>query len=185
MICPFSGLPGDVAPYLSKFDLHCPPYNNVADYIIDIANLDFGEKHISKLAVAHLQQFEDTLGSMRQTNVTNLANLFKKNRYPEIYQAYQLMVRSFLTTLRDPLVFVLRLSTHVFMAFFFTKYYGDDIGIRPGCSPRIEEFNAEWLGQTMDDMEAEAKSVFNNSSSFFFLVVFCSFSAVMVNTVVY
>ena len=169
-----------MASYLATFDLHCPPYHNAADYIIEIANLDYGEQHIPQLAVAQTKQFENTVGSMGgKTNVTNLVNLFKKNRYPEFYQAYQLMVRSFLVTLRDPLVFVLRLSTHIFMAFFFTKYYGDDIGIRSGCAPRIEEYNAGSLGVVMDDLEAEARSVFNNSSSFFFMVVFCSFSAIM------
>lgn len=165
--------------YLRRFDLHCPRFSNPADYIIEVASLDYGEEHIPKLAVAQLQQFQDTVNGLDKTSVTNLVNLFKKNRYPEFYQAYQLMLRSFLVTLRDPLVFVLRLSTHLFMAFFFTTYYGDDIGTRGGCAPLFEEFSTNNLGKIMDDLETEVRTVFNNSSSLFFMVVFCSFSAIM------
>lgn len=102
--CIYQGRPENVTTYLSKFDLNCPPYHNPADYVIEVASLDYGEDAVIKLAAAHLQNFEETVDSMHHTNMTNLASLFKKNRYPELYQATQLMIRSYLVTLRDPLV---------------------------------------------------------------------------------
>lgn len=165
---------------MRKFDLNCPDFYNAADYIIEIANLDYGEEHIPKLAVQHLENFEREFNKADdKVHVVNLIDLFGKNRFPELTHAYQLMMRSLLITLRDPLVFGLRFSSHIFMAYFFAVFFGEDVGVRGGCSPEIGEFDPSRLGNVTDEIKNEVKAVYNNIGSYFYLITFTAFSAIL------
>lgn len=107
--CIFQGQATEVVPYLSRFGLNCPEFYNAADYVIEVANLDYGEEHIPRLAMAHLEIFTNNTSNLDKTNITYLIDLFEKNEFPEFQHSYQLMLRSLLVTLRDPLVFLVRI----------------------------------------------------------------------------
>ena len=74
-------------------------------------------------------------------------------------------------TLRDPLVFMLRFTSHIFMAYFFVVFFGSHVGRRGGCSPEIGDFDPKILDYITDEIEAEIKNTYNNVASFFYLIV--------------
>jgi hypothetical protein len=87
--------------------------------------------------------------------------------------------RSLLITLRDPLVFGLRFTTHLFVGAFFAAFYGPDIGSRGGCSPEIGEFEPSKLDFMSDEIDLEMRYTFDNIGGLLFAVVLCAFSAIM------
>lgn len=177
--CIFQGQPTNVVSELAKFGLNCPEYYNGADYIIEVANLDYGDEMIPKLTMAHLQNFERVRSNSIKANIINFNDLFERNKFPELQHTYLLTIRSLLVTLRDPLVFFLRFSSHIFAAYFYAYYFGRDIGLRGGCSPEIGDFDPKKLDFMSDEIENELKNTYNTLGSFFFIILFAAFSAIM------
>lgn len=49
--CVYQGAPSQLLPFLDSFGLHCPPYHNPADFMIDVCMGDYGA-NVEELAAA-------------------------------------------------------------------------------------------------------------------------------------
>lgn len=181
----YQGSPDHLTTLLSQFDLHCPQYTNVADYIIEVAN-DAQNTLLPTLAHHTQTQFDQQFDVLDRSQLT----IFDPNNrsgdsvavvqtFPEWKHMWILTYRNMLVTLRDPLVFGLRFGSHLLVGIFFAAFYGPTVGSRGGCSPEIGEFEPSKLDYMSDEIELELRYTFDNIGGILFATVFLAFSAIM------
>ena len=189
--CIYQGRTDRLVQHLATFDLHCPPYSNVADYAMELANLEHDQDKLPALGAMQQQNFERNIRTIVATEVydyerlTAAVNMSSKNSqrsvitYPNWTHTWQLTERSLLITIRDPLVFGLRFLSHLVVGVFFALFYGPDIGSRGGCSPEIGQFEPQKLDYMTDEIETELRYTYDNIGAILFSLVFTAFSAIM------
>ncbi|CAH0714230.1 unnamed protein product, partial [Brenthis ino] len=127
-MCIYSGPSADTVPYLASLDLHCPKYHNPADYILEIANGEYGKFNEflnSKLCSQHyfnekspVQCVEETL-SMESSGKTNVA--IKKPH--ELYKFSVLFRRCIIQQYRDWTVTHLKILLHIAVGVLIGLFY--------------------------------------------------------------
>lgn len=130
--CIYQGSSKNLVPFLTDLDLICPETYNPADFLLEIANNDYGEqKHrLTKMInnganSYHVSTDRKYLNNcdknMQDTiDINNLAPPFEL-----ISQIKQLLIRNFMITSRNKCLSVMRLGVHFVVAIFIgTMYYG-------------------------------------------------------------
>jgi ABC-type multidrug transport system ATPase subunit len=132
--CIYQGTSEKIVPFLSDIDLVCPETYNPADFLLEIANNDYGEYNqvLSEKIVNGLND-EYRKSPCEKLIRKNGAKIPSDNEeiYEEKYstkftcQVYNLMLRTFLITSRDRTLFYMRLLIHLFIGLGFGFIYKD------------------------------------------------------------
>lgn len=167
--CIYHGNARDLLSYLTANNLHCPPFYNPADFVIEVASGDHGDV---KEDLARCTQRQGELvpcnpapkslsngGGDLNEPVPVIAPLLKKedhqlvNTAPFCVQTKVLIKRCCVSLIRNPLVFHLRLATHILVAV---------------C-----------MGLLYYDIGGKAENMFNNATLVFFSAIFLTFTGMM------
>nr|QHN70689.1 ATP-binding cassette subfamily member 4 [Limenitis arthemis astyanax] len=133
-MCIYDGPSADTVPYLSSLGLHCPKYHNPADYILEIANGEYGKFNnylASKLGSRHyfiekppVQSIEESPSKISYGKV----NVIIKKPH-ELYRFKVLFKRNLLQQYRDWTVTHLKVLLHIAVGVLiglFTPHSGND-----------------------------------------------------------
>lgn len=132
--CIYQGSSSSLVPFLTELDLVCPETYNPADFLLEIANNDYGLQNdrltrsvfngMNSFRVAPHRKFSIAYGAIQDESFKHPTAMEKfKN------ELSQLLIRSFLISTRDKTLTVMRLSIHVTIAIFIGLMYqgiGDD-----------------------------------------------------------
>lgn len=132
--CIYQGSPKHLVGFLKELDLICPETFNPADYLLEIANNDYGpqNKRLSELIQNGATSYQRSVQSITCPNKINLAPLELCDNTviaQFINQLQQLLKRNFLIATRDKTLSLMRLAIHLIMAIFIGIMYngiGDD-----------------------------------------------------------
>lgn len=156
--CIYQGSSNNLRPFLSSLDLTCPETFTPSDFLLEIANGDYGEQNC--LLTERIQNGNDShrdlIDRKPSLSKTAIQTTFKTaNISPQFTnELRQLIIRNFIVTTRDSTLCQLRLSIHFVIAVFI------------GCM-----FNG--IGQ-------DASNIFNIYKLLFFnifLLMFTAFSS--------
>lgn len=180
--CIYNGPTNQLVDKLSEFNLFCPKYHNPSDYAIEVASGDFGLQAIDSLAKHYKVVCE------RQTNVHESCSsvkiskvIQKTNKHSAIQQlmtTWVLTKRSFLTTVRDPKLYTLRLvSVVATLALLFVLYIDNKIGTKDGC---LKKPTAEMLKSLSNfDLFDPENTSYPNYGFIFYSVIFMVFLSLL------
>jgi ATP-binding cassette, subfamily G (WHITE), member 1 len=136
--CIYQGSVGNIVTFLKELDLACPSNHNPADFLIEIANNDYGphnDRLTEKIENGIKENFRTIL---RQTPHCHksLDLLLDCNRTTEIPTNFfdevkQLLIRNFLISTRDKCLTSMRLTIHLVIAIFIGVMYA---GIGNDCN---------------------------------------------------
>jgi ABC-type multidrug transport system ATPase subunit len=136
--CIYQGSVKNLVPFLSELDLICPHNFNPADFLLEIANNDYGEQN-NRLTEKIQNGINDSFRTSFQHKPTghkSLDLLLDCNRTTNIPtkfldQLWQLLNRNFLITTRDKCLTFMRLTIHLLMSILIGVMYfkiGNDGG---------------------------------------------------------
>ncbi|XP_064484786.1 LOW QUALITY PROTEIN: ATP-binding cassette sub-family G member 1-like [Ornithodoros turicata] len=164
--CIYSGPTEDCVPFMSNQGLECPPFYNPADFLIELASGDFGDvkqdlasifSDVTRAVVAVPASSTEEVDEDNPSKTPLLANesgdLPPVQGAPLCVQLRVLLKRNFLSIVREPLVFHLRLATHIIVGLLMGLLYYD-------------------IGNRGD-------SVFNNATFVFFSLLVLLFTGMM------
>ena len=128
--CIYQGSVGNLVPFLKDLDLICPNSYNPADFLIEIANNDYGlqnERLTEKVGNGRNESFRTILRHTPHCN-KSLDLLLDCNQITEIPtkfldQLFQLLQRNFLIQTRDKCLIFMRLTVHFVIAIFIGIMY--------------------------------------------------------------
>lgn len=132
--CIYQGSSKHLVSFLKDLDLICPETFNPADFLLEIANDDYGLQN-KKLSEYIQNGAESYQRSLRDTTCPNKIGLTPLELCDYtvigqfINQLRQLLLRNFLISTRDKTLSLMRLAIHLIMAIFIgIMYYdiGDD-----------------------------------------------------------
>lgn len=109
--CIYERQPQDLVNYLSELGMQMPKAYSPADFLIEIANGDYGEQILDALVKRHERDFETSLADLKDSNVQKrtIAEVRAKElRQPFAKHTWYHAQRCMLLTVRDPLVFAAR-----------------------------------------------------------------------------
>lgn len=131
--CIYQGTSDKIVPFLSDIDLICPSTYNPADFLLEIANNDYG--NFNQLLREKIMNGlnDDYRKSSNKILITNGAKIsvdneeFCEEKYFTNFtcQVYYLMLRTFLVTSRDKTLFLMRILIHLFIGLGFGFIYKD------------------------------------------------------------
>ncbi|CAG0892106.1 unnamed protein product [Darwinula stevensoni] len=179
--CLYNGTISSLVPYFRQFDLHCPPYHNPADFVVEVAAGLYGREAMTVLSDAakadaalpvaleepdpHAPSNADSKSSNDSHRLWGRVKNMLETRpevvgdvttdYPVSFatQVKYLYMRCLKTTSRDLWLLHVRVATHVMVGLFMgIFFYGKG-----------------------DD----ASSMYQNVSSLFFTILFVFFAAMM------
>lgn len=134
--CIYQGSSENLITFLHELNLPCPKTYNPADFLVELANNDYGlQNHRltekiengNNLGYRHIE----TLNNNNYSKYTNKENIIRMSTQPTKYavsyfwQVYYLMCRSYLITSRDSSLFYIRFSIHVLVGLLFGHIYQD------------------------------------------------------------
>lgn len=167
--CLYHGAVRDLLPTLTANGLQCPAFYNPADFLIEVASGEYGDVKgdLVRYAERHSDVFSTSPAPKSLANggdhlnepLAVLAPLLKQedHRYvttaPCSVQMNVLLKRCYLSLIRNPMVFHLRLATHLL------------VGV---C-----------MGLLYYDIGGRADSFFNNATLVFFCAIFLTFTGMM------
>ncbi|CAL1537189.1 unnamed protein product [Lymnaea stagnalis] len=153
--CIYRGTIRALLPYFKEQGLVCPNYHNPADYIMEVAAGEYGEKHVLKLIEALNSGKCDPFQVSWQQNRSDLPVDQECHTFNTscLTQFRVLFIRTFMSIVRDATLTRLRLISHL------------TVGILIGLL---------YLG-----IGNEASKVFNNAGCLFFCMLFLMFTALM------
>lgn len=178
--CIFDGPPNALVPQLSSVGLMCPPFNNPADFMTEIANGDWGMDCTYKLENNIRGYFNDCLlqKAIEGREATPIEKkLDQRESYPFFRHTWLLFNRTMLSIARDPVLTSLRFVAHVFIALFIGLLYGDRIGKASGCPPSSADFRS--FVSIQNDLYQDILSTNENVANLFFANMFIMFGAMM------
>ncbi|XP_056642236.1 ATP-binding cassette sub-family G member 4-like isoform X1 [Diorhabda sublineata] len=134
--CIYDGRSNDLVPFLDKFNLHCPPYHNPADFLIEVAIEEHGAD-INKLSEMveseHKNIFENN--DFTETGKLTKCDLFEEKKigiYPDdskivpaaiVMQFLLLYKRNLLTIKRCYVPALNRILAHIIIGLIFGYLY--------------------------------------------------------------
>jgi len=128
--CIYQGPPSCVTSFLGDLELNCPETFNPADFLLEIANGDYGElnqrltEQIQNGLNCASQVVEQKSASLSVEKLTSSHvddNFNPKRQF--FSQLRQLLIRNFLVTSRDRTLSLMRLLIHLIMALFIGVMY--------------------------------------------------------------
>ncbi|KAK7590795.1 hypothetical protein V9T40_002408 [Parthenolecanium corni] len=134
--CLYQGPINSLVPYFSQFDLHCPPYHNPADFLIEVATGEY-EADEDKLTAAASCLNRNTftsaiIGTQRKNRKYNPTlssdeiveyNKCQPKSPSTFLQAFYLFDRNVKAIKRNKSQFTLRLVAHMVIAIIFGYLY--------------------------------------------------------------
>ncbi|KAK8778884.1 hypothetical protein V5799_019775 [Amblyomma americanum] len=167
--CIYQGAVRDLLTFFTANSLHCPAFYNPADFVIEVASGDYGdvkgdlvryaERHSDPVPCSAAPKSLANGGDDLIEPVTAIAPLLKQDDHrlvttaPCCVQMNVLLKRCCLSLIRNPMVFHLRLATHLLVGVCMGLLYYD-------------------IGQRAD-------SFFNNATLIFFSAIFLTFTGMM------
>jgi len=124
--CIYRGTSENLIEYLDHLGLPCPSTYNPIDYLMEIANNEYGDH--SELLVEQIQNGSN-LDYTKEPEQNCTVDIFKKSsNYEDYYasyfrQVYYLMIRIFLSKIRSRGTLYLRFGSHILIGFFFGLIY--------------------------------------------------------------
>ncbi|KAG5672561.1 hypothetical protein PVAND_002679 [Polypedilum vanderplanki] len=128
--CIYQGSSKNLISFLKELGLTCPLHYNPADFLLEIANNDYG--NYNKLLIDKIENgkrnYENYDESKFDTNsieVFTKEKNYKENSVSYFYQVHHLMLRTFLSTTRDRTLFFMRFGLHLIIGIAFGFIYKD------------------------------------------------------------
>lgn len=136
--CIYKGASANTVPYLSAVGLHCPEYHNPADYLLEVANGEYGNftEHLSKTAKElnwrsvyssskTVEVEEENPTSIEEFTISdNEKKEFILNAPPSEWNKFLVLInRSLLQLYRDWTVTHLKLILHTIIGIFIGLFY--------------------------------------------------------------
>lgn len=116
--CIYQGASDEIVPFLSEINLVCPSTYNPADFMLEIANNDYGK--FNNILALKIKNNLNNNNNQRSRQIMR-SNIKITNESEEKYitsyawQVYYLMFRTFLITSRDKTLLYARLLIHLFL----------------------------------------------------------------------
>jgi len=187
--CLFQGSPLSLLSHLSKFNLNCPQFHNPADYIIEIASGDYGAEPIDKLSLVEAKKQLQMLSEEKmylscnklmintqelnevRIKVSRVINRMKTESFPSFKHFWLLLIRTYLTTIRDQKLTWFRIFQALFIAFLMGFLYDYPIGEPAGCTVplQINSTSSPYLNHSFQD----------NIAFIFFITLFTVMACMM------
>lgn len=134
--CIYQGSNSKLVGFLQELDLPCPETYNPSDFLLEVANNDYGDyinRLIERIENGRSTKFRNNLTFNNNTNHTESLKMLKTDsssqptKYQTSYfrQVHCLMRRLFLITSRDRSLFCIRLLVHVLLGVVFGVIYKD------------------------------------------------------------
>lgn len=116
--CIYQGASEEIVPFLEGSGLVCPSTYNPADFLLEIANDDYGE--FNNILAERIKNKWNDNNNQRSKEITeNVVKVAsgKVGKYMTSYasQVYYLMLRTFLITSRDKTLLYARVLIHLFL----------------------------------------------------------------------
>ncbi|RWS29256.1 ABC transporter-like protein 12 [Leptotrombidium deliense] len=177
--CILEDKPENLVNILSDHNLQCPTNCNPADFVMQVAYEEHGTGIVEQLVSEHRKSYDDQFEM--PTNSVKLLTLKSHKSFPTLKHIFILFQRYNLQTLRDSLIFLVRLGSTILVPFFLTSLFGTQIGVRGGCPPKFDSnFEPSQLKQIGSEIRAELETTFINCGNIFFATLFLMFNPVMV-----
>ena len=180
--CIYNGPTDQLVDKLSEFNLYCPKYHNPSDYAIEVASGDFGLQAIDSLAKHYKLVCESQTNINEKCSSVKLSKIVQKtNKHSPVKQlmtTWVLTKRSFLTTIRDPKLYTLRLvSVVATLALLFILYMDNKIGTKDGC---LKKPTAEMVKSLANfDLFDPENTSYPNYGFIFYSVIFMVFLSIL------
>ncbi|XP_026500691.2 dnaJ homolog subfamily C member 10-like [Vanessa tameamea] len=131
--CIYDGPSEDTVPYLASLGLQCPKYHNPADYILEIANGEYGKFNeflAAKICSHHYFDEKPFIESPKMPPKFSCGKLtIVVNNPPELYKFNVLFKRCLIQLYRDWTVTHLKILLHIALGILmgiFYQYMGND-----------------------------------------------------------
>ena len=124
--CIYQGSSENLINFFEEIGLPCPPTYNPTDFLMEIANNDYGDH--SHLLIEKIQNGSN-LNYRKECEQNFSADIFKKSsdfkEFSSSYfnQVYYLMYRLFLTSIRNKSLLTMRFIVHIFFGFAIGLVY--------------------------------------------------------------
>ena len=177
--CIYDGAPSNLVEYLSGVGLNCPPFNNPADYMTEIASEDYGVECVARLSSLAAKRHEPFFLPVdgKPTDVGSVEKKLRpQQKYPFFEHISLLFQRTFLSIVRDPMLSTLRFVSHLLVAVFIGLLYGNKIGQASGCPPI---YTLETVGSTQKHLYDDIIATSENVANLFFCAMFVMYGALM------
>lgn len=131
--CIYQGSSNNLVPFLNELDLICPSTYNPADFLLEIADNDYGQlnnrltEKIQNGSNNEFRSVQDTQQTMHKFTLELYCPNDTSHRFT--HQLKQLLIRNILITTRDKTLTLMRLMIHLVLAIFIGIMYkgiGDD-----------------------------------------------------------
>jgi ABC-type multidrug transport system ATPase subunit len=124
--CIYQGNGKNIVPFLAELDLVCPSTYNPADFLLEIANNDYGDLNHT-LSQHILNGLNDNFRNVQQLTISTKKSDIEKEKEEKstifLWQILYLMQRTFLITKRDKTTIHLRLGIHLILGIVFGHIY--------------------------------------------------------------
>ncbi|XP_045447743.1 dnaJ homolog subfamily C member 10-like [Melitaea cinxia] len=130
--CIYNGPSEDTVPYLASLGLQCPKYHNPADYILEIANGEYGELNeylAAKISSSHYFTEKSPIEPQAAPKFACGKLTIVVNNPPELYKFNVLFRRCIIQLYRDWTVTHLKILMHIVLGVLmglFYQYTGND-----------------------------------------------------------
>lgn len=142
--CIYQGSSKNIVQFLRELDLECPPTYNPSDFLLEIANNDYGEHNnclIEKIGNGSDENYRKSNFSSSSSLTISVSSLIRKvthgnekiigdsSSMQQLYstsywwQVYYIMHRTYLMTSRDKTLFYLRVGIHILIGILFGHIY--------------------------------------------------------------
>ncbi|RWS27040.1 ABC transporter sub-family G-like protein 1 [Leptotrombidium deliense] len=175
--CIYEDKPEMLQITLRNAGLQCPVNYNPADFIMEVAYGEHGFEVIDYLAAQHRYLYKEEYKIAQNCKKFEVKTT---KAFPFLNHCKTLFQRNLVSTLRNPLLFGLRLMSTFAVPFFLATIFGFNIGARGGCPPKFDsEFEPSQLDYIQEEIIAEIKTTFNNAGCVFFITQFVMFNVLM------
>ena len=126
--CIYQGTSRNLVPFLAELGLNCPETYSPADYLLEIANNDYGPQN-NRLCEKIRNGFCKDYRSQKQTKICcdkdHDSSMTSATPSSQLYQLKNLLHRYFLTNFRDKTLSCMRLVIHFIVAIFIGIMYNN------------------------------------------------------------
>jgi len=177
--CIYEGQPAQILDYCASVGLNCPTFHNPADYATEIASGDYGMDYNYKLQELTCKNFEnESMIALECENYQPIRKKIEQNtKFPIFHHTRVIFHRTMLSIIRNPVLFTLRLVSHIIVALFIGFLYGNKIGNAGGCPPPSNDLNS--FISIQNELYKDLVSTSENIANFFFANMFVMFGALM------